>query len=297
MFGYFNPRNCRHFLDIRTRFIKFYCSTCKSLQYNYGQASTALLSYDIALFAMFLNINTESIKIPRIACRPFCGSFENVKNNKEWKTIAALNLMSFAEKLNDNIRDDNSFIAKALLKIYAKPLEMAKRDFPTMAQEIRNGYICIVELENQNADCVSIARLFADTVLKSISAYLETTEQQKKFLYAISSWVYIIDALDDYDKDVKKGRFNPFIKEGQSFKTFYNSNREYIINTLNTSMGDSLTYDDDSFDYFAAEILLNHFIPDVTQKIVTGSSLSTIRLRNMWHFCPLCPLKKEHTNV
>ena len=36
------------------------------------------------------------------------------------------------------------------------------------------------------------------------------TEHTRSLAYGIGKWVYLIDALDDYEKDIKKGNYNPF---------------------------------------------------------------------------------------
>ena len=39
----------------------------------------------------------------------------------------------------------------------------------------------------------------------------KTSPAAEELFYAVGKWVYLIDALDDYEKDVKKKRYNPFI--------------------------------------------------------------------------------------
>ena len=36
------------------------------------------------------------------------------------------------------------------------------------------------------------------------------TENTRKLFYAVGKFIYLIDALDDYDKDLKKGNYNVF---------------------------------------------------------------------------------------
>ena len=38
------------------------------------------------------------------------------------------------------------------------------------------------------------------------------SEDTHNLFYGIGKWVYLIDALDDYDKDVKKKNYNPFLR-------------------------------------------------------------------------------------
>ncbi|MDR2531560.1 MAG: DUF5685 family protein [Oscillospiraceae bacterium] len=280
MFGYFNPRNSiSNFRNIRKNYRKYYCSTCKALQHNYGFLSKVLLSCDIALLAMFLNLDKRCAKAFKFPCFIYCGSFKNVKNNNVWRTIAAFNVLLFAGKINDDINDDDSLIAKIVSMIYKPTIKRATEDFPTMAKEINDGYLRILKHEEQNTDALTMAQVFSEMMCLAISSHLDISEQQKKFLVAITSWVYIIDALDDYESDLKKKRFNPFVVKGMCFKAYVESNGQNVLDIIDVIFANCLTYDDDSFNYIAAEILINNFIPDVTQKILAGISLKTVQLK------------------
>ena len=47
-----------------------------------------------------------------------------------------------------------------------------------------------------------MAELFCKDGTDNIALY--------QFGYNIGRWIYVIDAIDDFDKDVKKGRYTPF---------------------------------------------------------------------------------------
>ena len=48
-------------------------------------------------------------------------------------------------------------------------------------------------------------------MMRELSVYVLgnfSTTQTEALFYDLGKWVYLADALDDYDKDVKKGRYN-----------------------------------------------------------------------------------------
>ena len=72
-------------------------------------------------------------------------------------------------------------------------------------------------------------------------------EHTEGLFYDIGKWIYLADALDDYDKDVKKKNYNPFVsayacatraemleKNGEevdfTFKAVFAQNAEYLKN-------------------------------------------------------------------
>jgi len=53
------------------------------------------------------------------------------------------------------------------------------------------------------------------------------------YLKAVAEWIYFIDALDDYEKDVKKRRFNPLINKSHTTHIDYiNSNFPEICRSI-----------------------------------------------------------------
>jgi hypothetical protein len=164
---------------------------------------------------------------------------------------------------------------------------------PLMAKEIHEGYQQILSCEKKDSDAVTMATEFAKMIRLALSNNFNMSQQQIKIISAISAWIYIIDALDDYDKDVKTGSFNPFIIEGLSFKKYLNLYWEQVNKILKTILGDCLTYDDKDFDYQTIEVIIKQFIPDVTAKIFNEVSLRSTRLKLTWYFCRLRPQIKE----
>ena len=39
----------------------------------------------------------------------------------------------------------------------------------------------------------------------------KTSEQLENLAYQLGKWIYLIDAIDDYDKDIKKKSYNVFV--------------------------------------------------------------------------------------
>ena len=52
-------------------------------------------------------------------------------------------------------------------------------------------------------------------------------ETIKKVGYMLGKWIYIIDALDDFEEDLKEGRYNPFIYRLNVDKAEYENNSSY----------------------------------------------------------------------
>ena len=227
MFGYL--RGFRHGMSKRLNlaYKNYYCGTCFALQYNYGQLSRFLLSYDLIIIGLLL----KSHKQPSCE-RMRCFGEKDKKQqftNDDWKTVAALTLLLTAEKLRDDIEDENSFKAKFAFGIFKKSIKKAQREFPEMYSIIASGYQKILAKEKTNKNVIEIAEEFS-ALMESVYKCIQSDQSDDntvriEYIKVVSEWLYFIDALDDYEKDVEKGRFNPLIKDHKpSHNTFIDSN-------------------------------------------------------------------------
>ncbi|MCL1942737.1 MAG: DUF5685 family protein [Candidatus Azobacteroides sp.] len=211
MFGYFQPHINIKFSNFRISYKYYYCGLCHSLKYNYGQKARLLLSYDVALLDMLLNQYDSG-------CNS-CKNGQHIKDTSERKIMAALNLLLFELKLKDDVYDENSFTAKVILKFYHKQTTKAKNDFPQLANVIERGNNKILENEKAKADALTMAESFAEMMF-DITDIINPSAEHKSIIKGVSMWLYIIDAIDDYDKDWKSGNFNPFLNCGKKYKSF-----------------------------------------------------------------------------
>lgn len=77
-------------------------------------------------------------------------------------------------------------------------------------------------------------------MLADVSDYIlkdKATACTRNLFYALGKWIYLTDALDDYDKDVKSGAYNVFYrafkeKNGKELLEKHGNEADYIFNSL-----------------------------------------------------------------
>ena len=116
-------------------------------------------------------------------------------------------------KLKDDVSDNKnikSFFAYLFFKGYFKK---AKKKYPKKCEIIKTilEELNIKEKENcadidEVSDC--FGRLLSEVFLKD-----GEDRALKEFSYQLGRFIYIIDALDDIEKDIKSKNYNPFIKK------------------------------------------------------------------------------------
>ncbi len=225
MFGYLTLQNHQMTWKMNRGYRNYYCGVCFGLGQNYGQLPRMLLSYDVALLAIMVGCHDMPLQ-KRFPCH---GKKKEKKCRfctEAWDQIAALDILLFQEKLKDDINDDRSILAALGRLVYAKPIRRAQKRYPRMAERISEGYKEMYGLERQNSRIRPIEERFADMMEEAVGTFRALEPWEAAYIRGISKWVYYIDALDDYEKDYKKKKFNA-LKEADA-STFYEYTRKHL---------------------------------------------------------------------
>jgi hypothetical protein len=92
----------------------------------------------------------------------------------------------------------------------------------------------------------------------------------------IGKWIYLIDALDDYDKDVKKGAYNPFVlaygaaDRSELLSGTHAKEVAYIFDSLFFDIKDNLSQLHFRFNRDLSDNILLRGLPMMTKRIMSG---------------------------
>jgi hypothetical protein len=220
MFGYIRIQKSELLVREYEAYKSVYCGLCKQMGKDYSFLSRFILSYDCTFYAMLLmSLQNSCNGFEQKRCR-----FNPLKKCSYCKTdsdnlskAAALSVISAYYKILDDIQD-SSFLKRTAYKI-VKPIfahwrKKASKRYP----EIDNAVKLMLEEQlraEKNPDCK--LDMACDPTAKMLGTLLKLegkSESDKRIYYqlgyGIGRWIYLIDAVDDYDKDIKKGNFNPF---------------------------------------------------------------------------------------
>lgn len=211
MFGYINPDTPYLFKKDETLYKALYCGLCKSIGAGCGQRARTALTYDMAFTsALVHNIKGEDVKIEKARCvlhifkrRPIAGTDETTV------AIGCINTLLAYYKLCDDKADGDK---KGVLRhLYKKGVKRAKKRYPEIFEIVDFQMKKQAELEKKNVSVIDEACEPSAMMMQEISGQILgnfKTAYTDKLFYALGKWVYLIDALDDYDKDAKKKRYN-----------------------------------------------------------------------------------------
>lgn len=220
-----------------------YCSLCKELGKRYGLIARLTLSYDFTFFAMMrmaVRDGCVGFKASRCTFNPMKKCLDCGRGNADIAYTADVSMLTLYHKLRDNI-DDSGFFKKLLCLAalpYAKHVyKKAKSRCTEAAQIIETQMKRQSEAEKRNStldeSADPSARTLSELLINGIEC--ENRDSLKKFGYMTGRWVYIIDAIDDCEDDIKSGSFNP-LKSRFETEDF----REYCLDMLNLTMGEAI---------------------------------------------------------
>lgn len=195
-----------------------YCSLCRALGRNYSPIAQLLLSYDFAFAAVL-----------RLAVSEGCCSFSPKRcpynpakkcmicsNRDELDYCSHAVIITVYYKVLDNLHDrgfKSKFLAALLYPLVWLMHKKAAKLAPDVDKII--GESMKIQAETEKKKDVGIdeaAHPSADALGRVISLSFEdkTKESLYSLGYMVGRFVYILDAADDLEDDVKSGNFNPF---------------------------------------------------------------------------------------
>lgn len=219
MFGYVMP--CKMELKIKDyeKFKAYYCGLCLSLKNNFGNISRFALNYDMTFLGILLDsldksknsyINNGCIAHP-------IGKRLKVINNHALNYAAFCNTSLMYFKLLDDYEDNNSLHSKMLSLLIKKYVNTSDNALNPLIKYMESKLNELYSLE-KSVKIFSIDEIsdkFADLTGFLISYYYKDEEFKDALYdlgYNLGRWIYIIDAYDDLEEDMKKGKFNAIHK-------------------------------------------------------------------------------------
>lgn len=212
MFGYVNV--CKDELKIKEHrlFSAYYCGLCKRQGKICGSLSRLILSYDFTVLALLLDSISEEkpeVYAGRCALHPF-KKRPVVSRSKNLDYCAQMSVaLAYYNALDD--RADEGMSIKSVVLSLKSAVKKIKKLYPDKLKNIEKYLAEISEAEKRNEKQIDLpAGAFGKLMAELFLAEEKQNRALYEFGYNIGRWIYVIDAIDDFEKDKKKGRYNPF---------------------------------------------------------------------------------------
>lgn len=214
MFGYIVPDKPELKVREFDRFKSYYCGLCKKLKKEYTFFSRLFLNYDCTFLSLVIDsLNADAPTCTTEACAFSPFTKKCIAYTADAKYAAAINVLLAKNSLKDHIRDEKKLYLIPAVWMLARGYRKARRDFPEAAETIEAALKRLKALEDaKEASLDKAADVFAVMLSDLVMAGVSQDQRAFKHLgYHVGRWLYLIDAADDLDSDIKKKCYNPLI--------------------------------------------------------------------------------------
>ena len=219
MFGYIKPFNPQLKVCELEAYKAVYCGLCGQMGESFGALSRLTLSFDLTflcLLAYCVEYTPLKLKQGRCFANPMKKKLI-VQGDEVLRFSADVAVIMLYYKLSDNMLD-NGYLSKMGWGILYPPVSVAHKKAiaanPECRRIISSAMEKQTELEVRKDKSVDEAAQPTAQALSEICELLSEKPDTKRILrrigYCVGRYVYLCDALDDLEKDLAKGRYNPF---------------------------------------------------------------------------------------
>ena len=214
MFGYVRTDVPYLYIKDERLYKAMYCGVCKGIAQVCGNSARMGLSYDVTFLSVIMhNILGQDVKIEKQHCLTHCIRSKDMAEVDELtRQLGALNTLLVYYKYTDDIADGDHGRGKRLW--FKKGFKKASKKYPQIAKIVKDNLARQEQVENSKTDSLDRAADATAEMLAQFSDYAlgeKATKATRTLFYSLGKWIYLIDGLDDYDKDLKKGAYNPFV--------------------------------------------------------------------------------------
>lgn len=213
MFGYVRINKMDLTFREYEHYKAYYCGLCKTLKRDYTEISRASINYDITFLILILT----SVYMPKSEVFYEKCIVNPVKDKKHMANefseyAAAVNIILTYYKLQDNVDDRGDLKDKVARKVYEKSFKKAYEKYPERADKIKKHLDELADLEKENSNSIDKTSNTFANLMGEIFMYKddEYAQRLRELGFNIGKYIYILDAYEDLEKDIKNKEYNPF---------------------------------------------------------------------------------------
>ena len=219
MFGYVTASLRELSRGQQRRYSAVYCGICRRIREQSGQLARLGLSYDMAFLAVLLMSLYEPEEFGgKNSCALHPITRRDWIDNDFVRYAADMNVALAYYNCLDDWQDDGKRSAKWLAESYKKHLPDIESRWPRQCRAIRDSIAALSDLEtagcpNPDEPAGAFGKLMGDLLVVREDLWSQTL---RKMGNALGRFIYLLDAELDYDKDQRKGKYNPFLAKGEA---------------------------------------------------------------------------------
>ncbi len=213
MFGYVTVNQNELKLKDYDRYRSYYCGLCRVLGKRHGIAGELTLNYDMTFLTILLNgLYERPLKNEQHRCMVHPVKKHDMVFNEVTEYAADMGILLAYYKCLDDIRDDGSMRARAFAMKTRKNAERLIVDYPRQAEAIKKNVEALAAAEDAGEYDLDRIAGFTGNLTAEVFVMQEDewADELREIGFFLGKFIYLLDAYDDLEKDLKKGEYNPW---------------------------------------------------------------------------------------
>lgn len=235
MYGYIECNRTKLTKEELGRYQSVYCGLCRNLKNRYGQLERFSLTYDMTFLVLFLS----SLYEPEETEGAFRCCVHPVKakkgtENKYTDYAADMTIVLAYFKCLDDWKDEKKRVKRWYGTILEKDYQVVAEKYPRQCKAAAQSLEELDEIERRKLPEPDAAVNCSGKLLAELFACEEDfwSGSLRSFGYELGRFIYLMDAVMDYEKDVKKNNYNPLM--------YMDRRREAIEPILKMPLGNAM---------------------------------------------------------
>lgn len=226
MFGYIAINKAEMKFKDYDMYHSYYCGLCRRLKECYGKRGQLTLSYDMTfLIVLLTGLYEPETTIDKTTCVTHPLEKHLTRINEYTDYAAAMNLVLSYYKCKDDWNDEHKKKSYIAAKALHSKITAIEKQYPEKTTRIASYLEQLSIYEKQNeTDLDKMAGLFGD-IMAEIFAWKQDAWEisLRKIGFFLGKFIYLMDAYEDVEKDMKTGSYNPL-------KETFTSDPDFAVN-------------------------------------------------------------------
>lgn len=201
----------------KKRYQAVYCGICREIRKRSSQVSRLGLSYDMAFLALLLMSLNEPEEVQgERACALYPIHPRPWTDNPYIEYSADMNVALAYYNFLDDWQDDQKLSARVMAGAMKKHAQAVALRYPRQCSAISSCLTKLSQLEKANCSNPDLPADAFGELMAELMVYREDfwAPTLRELGRNLGRFIYLLDAVLDYDKDLEKGKYNPFLAMG-----------------------------------------------------------------------------------
>lgn len=235
MFGYIEVNRKELTQENIQVYQSYYCGLCRCLKNSCGAKGQMLLNYDMTFLIVLLTglyeVESENLSF---TCKLHPIKKRKALVNEISGYAADMNVLLAYHNLMDDWKDEKKLVKHTMAEWIHKDYKKIAAKYPRQVEAIEN-YMTRMEQIEQKKECnIDLVSGLTGEMLGEVFAWKEDEwqEELRTLGFYLGKFVYLMDAYEDLDEDIKKDNYNPL----RPLKLEKEKDYELICKLMMTSM-------------------------------------------------------------